>query len=806
MKRIFSLAVCLIGMSVVAGTYTTTFQYPENPLSDGRVWLNGKHPGTNWTDMAVTNFGALHYAYGLQPGSGGYDDAIAVMTNLGWGTTQEITMRIFTTNTPAYAANAFEELEYGFGIMTNGGWWGYFFDAGIFSDSGYVEGGLNAEGKVYPAGWSNLTGTNFYGAQYKLTNGSTIRCAITNKVITIYFNGQLVNWFRDDTGTGPTSYMPLIGAFHSTPGSNTDYGFSYFSATDFQPSSWTTTNLLSWTPGVTVGVQGGIPTYRTNMIIDVTQAPYSADKTGAADCTTAIQNAINAATSNTVVYLPAGTYKCTGVLQMQYNVGVKFPVPITIRGAGSNTVINASPQGGYFILAGSGQDYNWPNPASGNTIVAGGFVKGSSNVTVTTTAGLIPGALAKIFITDSTNQLASPVTLHVSGYRDNRAQQVLITATNATQVTFWPPLYSDYGGMSGRICCAQYQANLCGIEDLTIDLTSAGDSTVAIQYEQAVNCWIKNVNVRHCHSYVLFVWDSVFNEVRHCWVDQTIHVGNNGAGLKVNDTSGLLAEDNIIAQNFPGIEVNSGSSGNVFGYNFVWDTYQTQSGAAIDSNHGPHNSFNLYEGNETPYFQADGYFGSVSDDTLFRNWLHEIQPETVATNGYYLAMSLNRFTRNYNVIGNLIGTNGVHAIDLRFGDPNIGNWSNNGNNAPPWADWAAMLSAAPGAGPGQAAWQELDTNVWSSTLMLGNYYYRTNGVGESLGTYTLPASLYFAAKPSWFGTNTFPPFDSGTTNINLTQIPAGARYFSESSSGAPPPSSGGTVRGGSGIMGGNGRF
>ncbi len=53
-----------------------------------------------------------------------------------------------------------------------------------------------------------------------------------------------------------------------------------------------------------------IPT-RTDALIDVTSAPYSADKTGQNDATAAIQAALDAASQagGGVVFLPAGTYK-----------------------------------------------------------------------------------------------------------------------------------------------------------------------------------------------------------------------------------------------------------------------------------------------------------------------------------------------------------------------------------------------------------------------------------------------------------------------------------------------------------------
>src|SRR5437762_12419643 len=73
------------------------------------------------------------------------------------------------------------------------------------------------------------------------------------------------------------------------------------------------------------GVPGGVPS-RTNIFADVTQSPYNADKTGAADASGAIQNAINACTVGKVVYIPAGTYRLNS--QLTINKG------IVVRGAG----------------------------------------------------------------------------------------------------------------------------------------------------------------------------------------------------------------------------------------------------------------------------------------------------------------------------------------------------------------------------------------------------------------------------------------------------------------------------------------
>lgn len=94
--------------------------------------------------------------------------------------------------------------------------------------------------------------------------------------------------------------------------------------------------LNSWVPGVDVGVPGGIPTNRTNLLNVVTT--YGADPTGASDSKTAIQNAVNAASTNDVVYLPVGVYRINSGINSSYKDD------FTIRGQGTS-------EGDGFVLS-----------------------------------------------------------------------------------------------------------------------------------------------------------------------------------------------------------------------------------------------------------------------------------------------------------------------------------------------------------------------------------------------------------------------------------------------------------------------
>ena len=81
--------------------------------------------------------------------------------------------------------------------------------------------------------------------------------------------------------------------------------------------------------------------------------------------------------------------------------------------------------------------------------------------------------------------------------------------------------------------------------------------------------------------------------------------------------------------------------GNVVAYNYVTSV---QGGSwDVTFNHGPHNMLNLCEGNVFQNsFKDDGYFGSSSHNTLFRN----VIPDQVA---------LKHFCNYYNIVGNVLG-------------------------------------------------------------------------------------------------------------------------------------------------------
>ena len=317
------------------------------------------------------------------------------------------------------------------------------------------------------------------------------------------------------------------------------------------------------------------------------------------------------------------------------------------------------------------------------------------------------------------------------------------------------------------------QSDFVGIEDLTLDCIN-GSAIFGIEFEQCYASWIKGVRVKNVANYNFNIYDSSRCEIRQSFADGRKAQGTNGGGLLCGTSSACLFEDNIFYKNFPLIEVTGGSSGNVFAYNLCEDSsVYGVVGSGINTNHGPHNSFNLYEGNVAPNLQCDGYFGGASSDTVFRNWFHTTAP---GLNGGGVTIILNRFARNYSIVGNLLGKAGLGIFyPYSFGNPNMGNGSWSGTAQPSqnrwWADW--------GKGPGPSGFQEKDLDVEATTIVKGNYQYATGGVvaAEAMAGVILPPSLYRTSKPAWFGTLQWPAFDPNNPNLSPEAIPAGYRYI-----------------------------
>jgi len=434
--------------------------------------------------------------------------------------------------------------------------------------------------------------------------------------------------------------------------------------------------VVDWTVGTSIGVRGGIPMH----VAEVVPTGLTLDGTG--DNTTAIQNAIvTAAGIGGVVRvkLPAGTIRCNS--NLNWGVSVFHYSNVFLEGDGMGTTILKCYGSGNFIAAGE--------DAEGVAVeVTGGLAKGSTSITVTSATNISVGHCARIVVENEQNNSAIlagriPV-VHTRGYLKCRSQTVVVTNKVGNVLTVAPAIHDDYdagGRLAVTIICKDYRPpSNWGVKNLTID---AEDSTAAFvfQISQSFDFFLENIEIKKARNYGVSIKDSCFFEMKGCYLNEsTLGPGSNTAGLLTDRCSAIYAYNNRFKALTPCIEINFGTSGSVFSYNYctpihflglVWPN--------IFTNHGPHNHYNLYEGNAATAIQSDGYHGGESKLSLFRNQCQGVVDN--GAGGYYARTPINfmRFTYSALAVGNVLSHPTVLPGSFTLGNAYIGGGTGNGN-------------------------------------------------------------------------------------------------------------------------------
>ena len=210
-----------------ANSYTTHFPLTENPVSEGGRWINGGTVGLDWTDVTTTP----GLAIGTQSGAS-FTDSTALLTGT-WGPDQTASGAVHTVNQNDRCAH---EIEFRFRSLIS---------ANV--NRGYEVGfhmSQTSDAYIIIVRWNGSIGDfNFLldtrGTQFAITDGDTISASIEGDIITAYING-VEKASADITSLGGTVWTDgnpgmgfnLENAPFGCSGTNGDYGFTSFTATD----------------------------------------------------------------------------------------------------------------------------------------------------------------------------------------------------------------------------------------------------------------------------------------------------------------------------------------------------------------------------------------------------------------------------------------------------------------------------------------------------------------------------------------------------------------------------------------------
>ena len=280
---------------------------------------------------------------------------------------------------------------------------------------------------------------------------------------------------------------------------------------------------------------------------------------------------------------------------------------------------------------------------------------------------------ATIFENDDTNLVrvlaVYPYWGAPTSQTNNLSQTVTITAVSGSNITIWPPLVWSFTNTLNPSITFIYPLIGDGIEDMTVQhlnpqtgAIGGAISTVYLTY--ASGCWLRNVESAHVSGYHFQMDADTLCEIRECYAHEAPAYGpGEGVGLLFYvKTCSTLVEDNMFYCCAPSMEINNGSSGNAFLYNYSYQTLSAVNTNAqrtspifldYDINHGPHNMMNLWEGNVGTGMQSDGWFGSTSHQTIFRNYFSGVHP---LSRVYLRAIDLCIWTYYCSIVGNVLGS------------------------------------------------------------------------------------------------------------------------------------------------------
>jgi len=562
---------------------------------------------------------------------------------------------------------------------------------------------------------------------------------------------------------------------------------------------------IPWKAGSDLWNGGTLPTYTGVTCTGLTEG------NGTKDNTSVIQSCLNSLGPQQAAVIPPGMYYVNGTITVPSNKA--------LRGAGSANCSQGSWISSSFsgdtgagstcttLKLGSGGGVATAGSASkGSTVsLSSGYTKGSKTIVASSSPGV---SVNDWIIVGEKQGDTDPVVTWNGGYgnctwcgeTDNTGyvmtQIVQVTSVSGNTIGISRPLYYTFkSSLSPNIMKLTMPSQKVGIESLKLWGSTNSRSDPHIDINGCVYCWVKDVETYNtpdvAKAYPILMQYSYGNEVR----DSYFHYGqgnssdrNYGIGILFPNSDHKI-ENNIYRENRHSFSYEGGGSGIVFLYNYVDDEHSDDLSylGGSYSNHGAHPYMNLFEGNIISHFVADNYWGSSSHTVLFRNWLWGDETGNFSgfssTNWGFVALEIGELQSYYSAVGNVLGVTGLHT-----------SW-NNATVFSASCNWSSTRTSPTVYGIGCDSSSEsgaYSSTIRTSTILHGNYDYKTNGVAfwDGGSNHTLKDSMYYTSAPAFFGSCAWPAFGPDLSPVNGT-LPAKARYELKSTCGGPtPPPSG----------------
>jgi hypothetical protein len=494
-----------------------------------------------------------------------------------------------------------------------------------------------------------------------------------------------------------------------------------------------------------------------------------------------INAAIKSCPAGQVVLLQAGTFTVSST--------VKLANGVVLRGAGSQGAAKGGTSivkkgGGTVMCMGETQDgacYDWGSYSEPACALTTDAQNGAIAVNVGSNASKFkPGDFALIDQVDDSSIVIGDCTFfrRVTTRGVSERVEIVSVGPESGIIGLSSPLRwtfkaaSPYSAALTRVTSSVIK--WAGIEGLRLQGGSAGSylgqSAGGIDVSNAAYCWVKDVQTDSTIGGVHVALRGAFRcVVRESYFHNSANYGfgTDCYGIVIGcASSDNLVENNISRYMNKPIQFSNSGGGNVVGYNYTDNAWSDQDGSFQEVPIDAHCAFphmELVEGNFAPHMALPETHGAAGYITFFRNYASTqfafppVYGKTTKQSGNVQAVSICTHCINVNVVGNVLGP--VAGSDPKAAVAVTGYISSGFDNG--------ILNFGDSA----------TTPAAKTALLHGNYdnVNKKTMWDASIADHVIPASLYLATKPAFFGSNPWPWVTPDASSPLSGELPAKVR-------------------------------
>lgn len=368
--------------------------------------------------------------------------------------------------------------------------------------------------------------------------------------------------------------------------------------------------VITWDPGL----PGGIPSI-TQPVASVLDHGAAAD--GVTDDLGAFEDALAELSEGGVLLVPAGEYLIEGTLEIATD-------GVVVRGEGadrSHLLLGTAETASLSVLTYGRGDWQTLEEAAR---------RGEHSITVPDGAAFSVGQWAELEMANDPALMYTDPAWEVDWAENARGQLFEVTAIDGNVISFRHPLYLDYPLTDAPRVRPQRFVQHVGIESLSLERVIDDSDASVVLWKNAAYVWMREVESRQTRRSHLDTDTVLGCQVENSYLHDSYDHGGGGHGYGTSlgfHTTDCLVENNLFRSLRHSMIIQSGASGNVFGYNHSKDVVQTEGSVPNEgwlppdiSVHGHWSNNNLFEANTVEQIGIADYWGPTGPHMLyFRN-------------------------------------------------------------------------------------------------------------------------------------------------------------------------------------------